>query len=336
MLKIYQKFALCSLLLALPSAIFANCLEDVKKYRLDKALYEECLKEAEANDVNPQLHYLLGLWNYTGIHDGAFDQEPNLDVYRHFMYLAGKAENNEAKAMYVITEYDLEKAISKTLNPNVVRFLDSLARDKSEEGLLRYLQVKLAINGFDAATDEPKLKKLADDPKNYEAALAYAKYLQQYAASAEKKPSDIDKAKAYYDRIINAKDSNDILKGQANWYMYRYYRSATLANTVMKSEPYLKNLAYMGDILAQLLYGDSFKTFVYGILDLPKAYAWGALARECSKKVSGVNYNTSNVDTLEKSLEPKDLEAGKVILKQLAKDHPCRIENRTVKPQIKK
>lgn len=336
MLKFCQKIVFCAITAAFSSGVMANCLEDAKKYTINDELYNECLKEAESNDVNPTLHYLIGLWNYTGIYDGDFVHEPNKQAYLHFMYLAAKAGNNEAKAMYVMTEYDIEKAKKKELNPNVVRFLDSLATDKTDEGVLRYLQVKLSLGAFEVDKEEPILKKLADEPSNYEAALAYAQYLQMQADRVDKNADSINVAKSYYDRIINSKDADDSIKGVANWNMYRYYRAATLAKNVIKSEPYLKNLAYMGDIVAQLIYSESFKSTVYGTYDMSQAYAWGALARSCSKNVSAMKYNTSNVDALEKQLTAEELAKGNILLKQLSKDIPCVFVLKGQKPAVKK
>ncbi len=305
----------------------AGCLDDLKQYVLDETLYQECMAEAKSTERNHELHYLVGYWHLTGLHNKFINIEPDPMTYRHFMYLASKDGDKEAMALYVSTEYDADKIKDKTIHPNVLKFLDVLAKDTSAEGALRYLKLKMYIGGFDTEKDAQLLENLAMSPTNYEAKFHYGRYLQMQAGPARFAPEEIMKAYKVYKQILDV--NNDVapeikqLKSLVNWNMFGYYMQADAAETVVKAEPFLKDLAYSGDVAAMLMYGDTFRTTKFGILDPVQAYAWVNLAYYCSENNPAFDFDEQRLEDIKRNMKIEEIAKGTQLYKELTQKVQC-------------
>lgn len=317
--------AFCCAISIFSGNALADCLSDLKKYQLDKNLYNECLTEAKASDYNPKLHYLFGLWHISGVQTPTFTLARDMMTYRHFMFLAGKAGNMDAKSMYVITEYSVEKAEKKQLNPYVIRFLDDLAADKSDEGVLRYLLTRKQIVGLTTKEEVDTLKGLADKGMPL-AALEYGSLLLPPERVALRQPKSIDNARVYYEKVINDPKASIDYKGMANWKLYEFYMQYQEAEYKALAEPYLKNLAYMGDIIAQGIYASTFLDTTFGVLDEAQAYAWNQLAKECAKRAPANMYSFKENDERLANLTPEILNKGNILLGKLRTEIECPIK----------
>lgn len=327
---------LCCALAAAGVSASADCLTDVDKYRIDKDLYNECIREANTTD-NAELQYLVALWHLAGIREVDFETQPNKNGYRHFIYLASQNGSLDAMSMYVITEYDRENHENNAKDLNMVKYLNALSEDKSPEGVLRMLTTKIAINMFREGVELPELEKLAADPKNLKAKFELAKYYQSVASPSTNNPKAIDKAWAFYKPVIEAKtDDKDILRlqGISLWNMYNYYRGSDRADVVMKSEPFIRQLAYRGDVIAMVAYAMSFDSSVYGVVDDAKAYAWISLERECVKgTILESEYSAPALyRKISDEISDKDRESGEKQLAALKKEVTCLIKPRPKRP----
>lgn len=324
MLNFCKKIAFTALVGCLTATTaYAGCVEDAKKYELDENLYNACLKEAKASDNNPELHYLFALWHLSGIQTPYFTKPVDMMSYRHFMFLSAEAGNMDAKATYVITEYSIEKAEHKELHPKVIQYLDDLAADKSDEGVLRYLKVKNSIVGLTEIADQEMLRSLANKTGNVDAVIEYAVLKMPKSVSSD--ISNFETSLKYFNKALADKKLPDNYRAWINWMIYEFYNRNENVEIKIKGEPYLKTLAYMGDINAQMKYAKAFATSKYGVLDEALSYAWNSLAKECATKAPEGMYNFALNDDLLSKISKDDIKKAEKIAKELRKDVKCLI-----------
>ena len=322
--------------LVISASASADCMTDIKKYRLDKELYNECIREANNTD-NGELQYLVALWNFAGVNEVDFNVPRNMNGYKHFIYLAAQNDNKDAMSMYVITQYDRDNYENNGKDLNMVKYLNTLSEDKTPEGRLRMLSTKLAIDRFRDEVELPELEKLAEDSANLKAKFELARYYHARAASPDINPASIDRAYALYKDIINAESADDDVKnmqGIALWNMYSYYRRAKKAEVSVKSEPFLKALAMRGDVMAMIEYAGAYANSSYGVLDDAKAYAWLALERDC---VKGTNYENEFgaaefMKNINEKISDADRKKGERELASLKKSVKCMIHVKEKRP----
>lgn len=313
----------------------AGCLDDLKKYQLGSDIYEECVKEADKGDSS-EVQYLVAMWNLYGVNTPSFQKNENHIAYKHFIYLAAKNGDMNAKATYVTTEYSVA---NKDADVNLGRFLKDLSEDKTNEGVLRYLKVKLAIKTFDDKEDLETLKKLAANKKNIEANYELGAYLQSKAQAVIYDNTSINVALPYYDVVLSASDSItgiDMLKAKIYWNLFNYYSESGIKEVAQKAIPNLEKLSYMGDILAQIYYAEVFMSKELGQYDEIKAYAWSRLAKECGKTPLFAGIENKISDQLTLRLSEEDLKKAHKELEDLKKKVPCkfdRAESLPKKPQ---
>lgn len=319
-------------------SVSAKCLDDVDKYRFDKELYNECIREANSSD-DGYLQYLVALWNLTGVKEVDFETKPNKNGYKHFIYLAAQNNNLDAMSMYVITEYDRENIENNGKDLNMVRYLNSLSADKTPEGVLRMLSTKMAIGQFRDSIELPELEKIAEDHENIKANYILAEYYQSKASPAKYNPESIEKAYKYYENVLNSKqDNNDVnhYKGRTLWNLFNYYRAAEKPEIVLKSKPYLEQLAMKGDLLAMMTYASSLTTSLYGVIDEPEAYAWFNKGIACAKgSIYEADFATKAQTLLDKliaGMSAEDKAKGEKRLEQLNKNVTCIIRNKPQRP----
>lgn len=324
-------------LLALSGAAAADCLTDVKKYRFDKELYNECIREANNTD-NAELQYLVALWNFAGVREVDFQTQRNMNGYKHFIHLAAQGGNLDAMSMYVITQYDRDNVENNGKDLNMVKYLNALAEDKSPEGILRMLVTKMQIGKFRETVELPELVKLADEPDNLKAKFELARYYQSRVTPVDVRADLISKAYEYYKPIIESKSDDDnvrVMRGQSLWNMYGYYMKAKNAEEFARAEPFLKQLAYSGDILAMGEYAVSYDTSRFGILDDSKAYAWAGRAMECAKGTIFENeYGSSEFfEKVNKKLSDEERKKGEAELAELRKSVKCIAQPKPKRPE---
>lgn len=322
--------------LIISASASADCMTDIKKYRLDKELYNECIREANNTD-NGELQYLVALWNFAGVNEVDFNVPSNMNGYKHFIYLAAQNDNKDAMSMYVITQYDRENYENNGKDLNMVKYLNALSADKTPEGRLRMLSTKMAIDRFRDEVELPELEELAEDSANLKAKFELARFYHARAASPDVNPDSINRAYELYKDVINADSVDDNVKnmqGIALWNMYSYYRRAKKAEVSVKSEPFLKELAMRGDVMAMIEYARAYANSSYGVLDEAKAYAWISLERDC---VKGTNYeNEFGAAELLKNINEKisdsDRKKGEKELASLKKSVTCMIHVKEKRP----
>lgn len=322
--------------LIISASASADCMTDIKKYRLDKELYNECIREANNTD-NGELQYLVALWNFAGVNEVDFNVPSNMNGYKHFIYLAAQNDNKDAMSMYVITQYDRENYENNGKDLNMVKYLNALSADKTPEGRLRMLSTKMAIDRFRDEVELPELEELAEDSANLKAKFELARFYHARAASPDINPDSINRAYELYKDVINADSVDDNVKnmqGIALWNMYSYYRRAKKAEVSVKSEPFLKELAMRGDVMAMIEYARVYANSSYGVLDEAKAYAWISLERDC---VKGTNYeNEFGAAELMKNINEKisdsDRKKGEKELASLKKSVTCMIHVKEKRP----
>lgn len=323
--------------LTVSAAASADCMTDIKKYRLDKELYNECIREASTSD-NGELQYLVALWKYAGVSETDFNAPANMNGYRHFIHLAAQSGNMDAMSMYVITEYDRENSENNAKDLNMVRYLNRLSEDKSPEGVLRMLSTKMAIDRFRDEVELPELEKLADDPANLKAKFELARFYHGRAASPDVNPNSIDRAYELYKSVIDTKTDDDEIKnmqGISLWNMYSYYRRAQKAEVSSKSEPFIKELAQRGDVMAMIEYARAYASSAYGVLDEAKAYGWLALERDCVKgsAVENAFGAPEFMEELTKKMSEADRKKGEAEHASLKKSVKCMVNVKPKRPE---
>lgn len=327
----YSKGLLLGVLLgSLCNMANAGCLENAKKYEMSQDLYDDCLVEAKASDKNPELHYLFGLWNLSGIKTPTFEKAPDKMSYRHFMYLAATAGNAEAKSLYVITEYTPEAAKEGKLPRRVINFLDDLARDKTPEGILLYYKTKIALDGLDVVREEPILKKMANDKDNVEAQLVYARFLNPKSNYQSDNPNVIEEAKPYYEMVINNPNAPEIYRANANWDLFNFYAHFDKVELRSQSEKYLSNLAYLGDLYAQILYARTYTDTMYGKLDLAEAYAWMQMAKNCQSRNKTLKIDYSVIEKETAKMTDEDKKRAQKLISERSSKVICNIDEKPI------
>ncbi|MGN1394007.1 MAG: hypothetical protein ACI4V7_08275 [Succinivibrionaceae bacterium] len=296
------------------SSVSADCLDDVNKYRLDLQIYDECAEEAEKTKNN-KVQFLMAMWNLNGIQEPHFSKNSNHNAYKHYIFLSSVNGNQDAKAMYVTTEYSNGR---DGADVNIDRFLKSLNDDakNSDEALLRLLKTKIAIKTFNKekdSTDLQNLIKLADN-KNIEAIFFLAKYYLSL--------NDEHNAKKYYEEVISIAD-NDLknlsftsLKAGSYWDLFSYYAMNAITPVQAKfGIPYIEKLAYMGDTYAQIIYAGSLLSpfLTYDKIKNVEAYSWIRIAQQCS-----INDTFNTI--FENRLQEKNKELFKSLPTELSKD----------------
>lgn len=331
------KAAVLGIGLVISASASADCMTDIKKYRLDKELYNECIREANNTD-NGELQYLVALWNFAGVSEIDFSVPRNMNGYKHFIYLAAQNDNKDAMSMYVITQYDRDNNENNGKDLNMVKYLNALSEDKTPEGKLRMLSTKLAIDRFRDEVELPELEELAEDSANLKAKFELARYYHGKALPPDVDPASFDRAYALYKDIIDAKSADDNVKnmqGIALWNMYSYYRRAKKAEVSVKSEPFLKELAMRGDIMAMIEYAKAYANSSYGVLDDAKAYAWISLERDCVKGTSYENeFGAAEfIKIINEKLSDADRKKGEQELASLKKSVKCLVQVKEKRPE---
>lgn len=282
----------------------ADCRGDLKKYRIDNALYTECAKEAVVNK-DSELLYLIALWNHYGVREPFFVKPASLEGYKKYIGMAADLGNPDAQSMYILTEGRNAKQ-----DPNVAKYRKALEAQQDDKSKFRVIQIK-QMEGNLTNADIDELEKLIVNPQNAEIKFFYAQLLVGFSNPSHFE--SLTRPIAMFEQLLALDDDikyMDSIKGQTKWQLFNIYNSQDSAELYSKGEPYLLDLAKNGDVIAMGTYANTFENSRYGSINSPLAFAWYARANDCAVGSMSEDYYTELFRNKIHTFTPKDIVIG--------------------------